>query len=117
LFTSQLSYSAGQEPEFQVDVVSTASKTCTFDIGSGHLWLQISAGKTSVWSSANCAEGEASLVTELYRGVPTVLTIGWKVHASSAGCPVPGAPAGRGTYTAEAKDGLTASNPITFRIT
>jgi hypothetical protein len=116
LFSSQASYPIRQTPEFQVDVVSTASQTCTFDIGARHLWLQVKTGTVRVWTSADCAEGQASLVTALHRGVPTVVAIGWNGQISSPGCPVPGAAAGRGSYTAVASDGSGVSNPLVFRI-
>jgi hypothetical protein len=116
LSSSQSSYSTRQTPEFDVDVVSTAAQACTFDIGSAHVMLRISAGARPVWSSGQCAEGESSLVTELRRGVPTVISIGWDGQHSTPGCPVPGAPAARGTYTAVAADGLLRSNALVFHI-
>jgi hypothetical protein len=114
LFSSQTSYTVRETPEFEVDVVSTASKSCLFDIGSGHVILRITEGATRVWTSADCAEGESSLVTELQRGVPTVVPIGWDGQYSSPGCPVPGAQAGAGSYTAVASDGSTVSNALAF---
>jgi hypothetical protein len=116
LFSSQSGYSTKQTPEFDVDVVSTAARACTFDIGSGHVMLRISAGALTVWSSGQCAEGEASLVTELRRGVPTVVSIGWDGQHSTPGCPVPGAAAARGDYVAVAADGSLRSNALAFRI-
>jgi hypothetical protein len=116
LFSSQSSYATKQTPEFNVDVVSTAPQACTFDIGSAHVMLRISAGPLPVWSSGQCAEGVSSLVTELHRGVPTVVAIGWNGQHSSPGCPVPGAAAARGSYTAEAFDGPLRSNALSFHI-
>jgi hypothetical protein len=116
LFSSQASYSVRQTPEFEVDVVSTDSRPCTFDIGARHLLLQITAGSSRIWTSADCAEGQASLVARLHRGVPTVVPIAWNGQHSSAGCPVPGAPAAAGLYTATATAaGAQASNALTFR--
>jgi hypothetical protein len=116
LFSGQSSYSTRQTPEFDVDVVSTAPQACTFDIGSGHVTLRISAGTLLIWSSGECAEGESSLVTELRRGVPTVVSIGWDGQHSTPGCPVPGAPAAGGRYTAVAADGSLQSNALAFDI-
>jgi hypothetical protein len=116
LFSSQASYSLRQSPEFEVDVVSTASQTCTFDIGARHVWLKVMTGSVHVWSSADCAEGQASLVTDLHRGVPTVVPIGWDGQIAGPGCPGPGATAARGTYTAVASDGSQTSNSLAFRI-
>jgi hypothetical protein len=116
LFSSGASYTAWQTPTFDVDVVSTASQTCTFDIGARHVLLQVTSGAHRVWTSADCAEGQASLVTKLDRGIPTIVPIAWNGQRSSPGCPVPGSSAPAGSYTALATDGPLASNPLTFRI-
>ena len=112
---SQASYTLQEAPEFQIDVVSVASQTCTFNIGARHVWLQISTGPVRVWSSAQCAEGEASMVTDLQRGVPTSLPIGWDGQISGPGCPGPSSKAASGTYAAVASDGQVRSNTLEFR--
>jgi hypothetical protein len=114
--SSQGSYSVRQSPEFEVNVVSVASQTCTFNIGAKHVWLQISAGPVRIWSSAECAEGQASAPAELRRGVPTVVPIGWNGQISGPGCPGPGTRAAPGSYTAKASDGSASSNSLVFRI-
>lgn len=116
LFSSQASYPIRQTPEFEVDVVSTARQSCSFDIGAAHVLLKISSGPVRIWTSADCAEGEASLVTMLHRGVPTVVPITWNGQRSAPGCPVPGTAAARGSYTAVASDGQERSNAVVFRI-
>jgi hypothetical protein len=116
LFSGQASYSGRQTPQFQVDVVSTDSHSCAFDIGAKHVWVQVSEGKTRLWTSAACDEGHASLVTKLHRGVPAVVTISWDAEHSSPGCPVPASPGAAGTYTARASDGSSSSNTFTFSI-
>ncbi len=116
LFSSQGSYARGQEPQFQIDVVSTASQSCTFDIGAGHVVLRISRGTKTVWTSAECAEGAASLVATLARGVPTIVPMTWNGRRSSPGCPVPGAQAPDGSYSAVAADGSLHSSSVTFRL-
>jgi hypothetical protein len=114
--SSQASYTVRETPEFQVNVVSVDSQTCTLDIGARHLWLQISTGPVRVWSSAQCAEGEASMVTDLRRGVPTSLPIGWNGQISGPGCPGPSTRAASGTYVAVASDGQVRSNALQFRL-
>jgi hypothetical protein len=115
LFSSQARYSTRHAPEFDIDVVSTASRPCRFDIGSRYVLLKIYAGRSRIWSSADCAEGQASLVTELRRGVPTVLVVTWDGRQSAPGCPVPGTAAASGNYTAVASDGALHSNSLPFR--
>lgn len=116
LFSSQSSYSIKQTPEFTVDVVSTAAQSCTFDIGSAHVVLRISAGALTVWSNSECGEGEASLVTELRRGIPTVMSVGWTGQHSSPGCALPRSAAAHGGYTVVATDGSLRSNALAVHI-
>jgi hypothetical protein len=116
LFSNQGSYAAGQDAQLEIDVVSTEVQNCNFDVGAGHLVLQISKGSRIVWTSKQCAEGAASLITTLHRGVPTRVPMTWNGRRSSAGCPVPGPRAGRGSYTAVALDGTLNSNAVNFRL-
>lgn len=116
LFSDQTSYTARQIPEFQIDVVSTAARACTFDIGAKYVRLSIAAAGDTIWTSAECAEGEASVVTTLHRGMPTAVPMTWDGQRSSPGCPVPGAPAGSGRYQAVASDGGLRSNTVAFRL-
>ncbi|MGH3301727.1 MAG: hypothetical protein ACRDOK_08615 [Streptosporangiaceae bacterium] len=116
LAASQPSYSAQQLPAFDVGVVSRAGYSCTFDIGARHLLLQISAGATQVWTSADCAEGLAVQLATLPRGAPARVHLTWDDQYSTAGCPVPGRIAPAGSYTARATVGSAASNSVTFRI-
>jgi hypothetical protein len=116
LAATQPSYSRQQLPEFDVDVISTAGYSCTFDLGARHVLLQISAGTADVWTSADCAEGLATRLATLRRGVPDVVTMTWDDQFSSAGCPMPGPAAPSGSYTARATADSAASNGVTFRI-
>jgi hypothetical protein len=116
LSASQPSYSVQEVPEFDVDVVSAAPYSCSFDIGARHVLLQISAGAADVWTSADCAEGLATRLAALHRGVPDVVQMTWDDQYSSAGCPMPGPTAPPGSYTATATAGSAASNGVTFRI-
>jgi hypothetical protein len=117
LSATQPSYSAWQQPEFVVDVVSWASYPCSFDVGSAHVLLAISAGPAQVWTSADCAEGLASQPTTLRHSVPAVLAMTWDEQYSSAGCPMPGRAVAAGSYTARATDGAALSNYVTFTVT
>jgi hypothetical protein len=116
LAASQPRYSLQQLPEFDVDVVSTAVNSCTLDTGARHVLLQISAGTTQVWTSADCAEGLASNLATLHRGVPDLVKMTWDDQYSTAGCPMPGRAAPSGSYTARATAESATSNGVTFRI-
>jgi hypothetical protein len=122
LFASQHSFpsqhGAGPHalPQFEVDVVSTSTATCRFNVGPKHLALIISIPSGPIWSSADCVKGRGSLVTDLHRGVPVTLPVTWNRHRSAPGCTgtTPRVPAGR--YSATAIDGTLASNTERVRL-
>jgi hypothetical protein len=116
LFATQRRYGLGQVPEFDVDVVSTAARPCTFDVGPRFLTLVIKSGAVSVWDSADCVTGPGSLSTELVRGVPTVLPMSWDRARSAPGCTGTQSAAPDGRYVAVATDGDHLSDTQTFRL-
>jgi len=116
LFSSQASYGRGQLPEFNVDVVSTAARTCAFNVGPRFLTLVITAGGNRIWSSADCVAGPGSLLTDLARGVPTVVPLSWDRETSAPGCRVTSRQVTAGSFAAAASDGGLASNPLTFTL-
>jgi hypothetical protein len=113
--SSQARYSARQAPQFDVDVVSTASRRCSFNVGSKYLRLTIMRGSVKTWTSAQCPAGPASQVIRLRRGVPAVVAFAWNGKPSSAGCQSSGPAAAAGSYTALASTGSDASRPASFR--
>ena len=102
--------------QFDVDVVSTSPQTCKLNVGAKYLTLVISSGKARIWSSADCVRGQGSLVTDLRRGVPTVLPISWDRKLSAPGCAGRASQAPAGTYSATAADGALVSNSQTFLV-
>jgi hypothetical protein len=116
VFASQDSFGQGQPPEFNLDVVSTADGTCAFNIGPRFLTLVIRAGGKRVWGSADCAAAPGSVVTDLARGVPTMLPVTWDLQTSVPGCRATAAQATAGSYSATASDDGVTSNPVTFRL-
>jgi hypothetical protein len=116
LFASQVSYPAHAWPQFEVDVVSTGGKPCTFNVGATQLALVINAGSVRVWSSADCVQGRKSLVTDLVKGVPTVLPISWDRRTSAPGCKLASSAVPAGIYAATASNGQLASNTEIFRL-
>ena len=116
LFSSQDSYGRGQLPEFDVDVVSTAAPTCAFNVGPKFLALVITARGKRIWSSADCVAGQGSLLTDLARGVPTVLPLSWDRETSAPGCKAASRQVAAGSFAAAASDGGLASNLVTFTL-
>jgi hypothetical protein len=113
---TQVSFTAGQRPNFSLSVVSTQPTDCSFNVGPRHLALVIKEGPAKLWSSADCVRGTGSLVTALRRGVPTDVAIGWNEKTSTPGCGGPARSVPAGTYTAYAVDGSLVSAPVTFRL-
>jgi hypothetical protein len=115
LFVGQDSYAQGQPAQFAVDVVSTADRTCGFNVGAKHLSLVVRAHGAQVWASTGCAAGSGTLTTNLARGVPVIVPISWNqqtaAHACGTGAQVPA-----GRYTATVSDGGAASVPVRFRL-
>jgi hypothetical protein len=116
LFNSQQKYGLGQAPAFDVDVVSTSARTCSFNVGAKFLALEIKSGAVRVWSSADCGAGPGSLIIQLVRGVPAVLPMSWDRVTSTARCRAAPAPARYGRYLAVATDGRLVSNTQAFRL-
>ena len=116
LFVDQDSYGEGQLPEFDVNVVSTATRTCGFNVGAKHLSLVVRAHGKRVWASVKCAAGHGTLTTNLARGVPVIVPVSWNRQTSALACQGTGQQAPAGRYTASASDGGVASNPVRFTI-
>jgi hypothetical protein len=114
LFTAKYRYPAHQAPRFQLDVVSTAPRPCSFDLGARHVQLVIKAGgERQVWDSADCAAA-GHRMTRLSRGVPDVLQVSWDRKTTAAGCRRAGKAARPGTYTATARSGPLHSQSLIF---
>jgi hypothetical protein len=115
LTASSNSYGRAARPKFGIDVVSTASRTCTFNVGTRHLTLLIESGGVRVWNSADCVgKSGASSVAKLKRGVPLPVQMSWDRRLSSPGCKMPRAVARPGAYTVRAIAGHLHSHTLVF---
>jgi hypothetical protein len=98
-----------------VDVVSTAGRPCSFDVGAKNVQLVIKAGgERRVWDSAACLGSRGHRMERLTRGVPTVLRISWDRKTAGASCRAPGPAARPGSYTATARSGPLRSQSLIF---
>jgi hypothetical protein len=116
LFVGQDSYAQGQAAQFAVDVVSTADRTCGFNVGAKHLSLVVRAHGAQVWASTECAAGAGTLTANLTRGVPVIVPISWNQQTPAGACGGTGPQAPAGRYTASVSDGGAASTPVRFRL-
>ena len=112
LFPARHSYPAHAQPEFDVDVVSTASGRCSADLGASHLHVVIRSDGKQIWDSADCA-GLAPRATTLARGVPATVPITWNRKTSAPGCRAAHRAVRPGTYTATAYIGNLSSRAVT----
>ena len=112
LFSARHSYPARAQPEFDVDVVSTASGRCSADLGASHLHVVIRSDGKQIWDSADCA-GLAPRATTLARGVPATVPITWNRKTSAPGCRAAHRAVRPGSYTATAYIGNLSSRAVT----
>lgn len=116
LFSSRPSYSIGQDPHFEVYIVSTASGTCTFNLGYGGLHLTVMWAGRVIWDSADCARTDATQVDRLSRGVPVQESITWNRTITLPGCIELASSARPGTYEVQARTATGASQVRTFKL-
>jgi hypothetical protein len=119
LFTNKLSYSSGQDPEFEVYAVSTSAGRCALDLGPTKLTVVVMSSGRIIWDSADCAAGVPGRVAELSRGVPAQESIAWNRAVTLPGC-VTLASARQGSYQVQARTswgGAAVSSPVrTFKL-
>jgi hypothetical protein len=116
LLPSKASYGPHDMPTFQVDVVSTDNATCTFGIGPRSLRVVVTHGSQLAWNSGACLQDAASRVTQLRRGVPVVVPVGWNRHLNAGGCLATVLAASPRTYVAVAQSGAAESPGRAFRL-
>jgi hypothetical protein len=116
LFSSRTSYSAGQLPAFQIYAVSTASRTCSFDVSPHRLHVQVTSSGRVIWDSADCTKGEPNRSVRLRRGVPTEASVTWRRNISLPGCVTVASSARAGSYQVQARDTAVASPVRNFKL-
>jgi hypothetical protein len=116
LFTSRTAYSAGQYPAFQIDAVSTASRTCSFDISPHRLHVQVMSKGRVIWDSADCSRGEPNRSIQFRRGGPAETAVTWRRIVSLPGCVTVASSARPGSYQVQAKDSSVASPVRSFKL-
>jgi hypothetical protein len=116
LFTSRPDYGGGQDPDFTVDAVSTASGACAFNTSPAKLYVVVMSSGRIIWDSADCARGPAGRVTDLRRGVPAQESVRWHRTISLPGCVTLASAARPGTYQVQARTATVASPSRTFKL-
>jgi hypothetical protein len=108
------SYAGSARPGFGINVVSTDSRTCAFNVGPRYLTVTVRSGGVRAWGSGDCVRGGGTQVVHLSRGVPIHRTITWDRKLSSPGCHLRDSTAQPGTYTAVATDAGVHSQTLVF---
>jgi hypothetical protein len=115
LVSTRSKYRSGQDPEFDLYAVSTASGTCSFDTAPENLHVVVLSAGHIIWDSADCTRGETSRVLKLSRGIPAQESITWNRTITLSGC-VALASSGPGTYQVQARAADVVSLARTFKL-
>jgi len=116
VFSGSRSYSAGRNPQFDVDVVSTAPGTCTFDLNPRRLYLVVMSAGHVIWASTNCAVGDGTRLSKLTRGIPVQESFTWNRAITLPGCVTLASAARPGSYQAQARTPGITSRTLSFRL-
>ncbi len=114
LLTRRRWYRPARRPEFLAEAVSTGRQPCRFNVGTRFLSVVVTAGRTTVWSSAACVHQARSRSVVLTRGVPAVIWASWDRKSTAHGCRPARHRVRPGTYTAAAVAPHNRSRPIVF---
>lgn len=109
------SYPAGALPTLSVTLVNNGPAGCVVDAGEAQREIVITSGTDRIWSSRDCATGDA-LTRELLLapGAPDATTVQWQRTRSAAGCSGDQPAALKGTYSATLTLAGVNSQPVGF---
>jgi len=116
LFSGSRSYRPGQNPQFGVNVVSTAPGTCTFDLSPARLHLVVMSAGRVIWDSADCARGGGTRLSRLTRGIPVQAYFTWNRAITLPGCVTLASSARPGSYQAQARTPAISSGTFSFKL-
>ncbi len=116
VFSGSRSYPAGQDPQFDVDAVSTAPGTCTFDLSSSQLYLVVMSAGHVIWDSTDCGVSDRTRLSRLTRGIPVQEHFTWNRAITLPGCVTLASAARPGSYQAQARTSAITSRTLSFRL-
>jgi hypothetical protein len=118
LFTSHARYSLGQQPQFEVYAVSTASVPCDLAYDSSVVRVMVTSQGHVVWDSAACDSRGPAVpgAAHFTPGVPRAVTVSWNGQAGIAGCAGPTGTGAAGTFDAVATADGQSSPVRTFTL-
>jgi len=114
LVSARPSYSAAEEPVFDVYAVSTSATSCGLRFGPGAVRVLVSQHGRTVWDSADCHP--AAIQRErLVRGVPVQMSVSWN-RAAGYGCRGWLSAHESGRFTAVARTATQSTPATTFEL-
>jgi hypothetical protein len=116
LLLSKTNYGPGQEPKFQIEIVSTDAAECTLNVGRESLRVLITSESRADWDSGACLRGATARAETLRRGIPSMVSIVWDRKLRASGCSAGMVTAGNGRYVAMAVAGSVTSQAKGFRL-
>lgn len=107
-----------QPASFTVTVRNASDEACTVNLARNDFELEVSTGKTAVWSSRGCSSATFTVVAQLRLDQAVSWPVTWDGRSATVpGCLQPGAAPKSGTYvaTAQVTGAKAAKLPITLR--
>lgn len=107
-----------QPASFTVTVRNASDEACTINLARNDFELEVSTGKTAVWSSRGCSSATFTVFAQLRLDQAVSWPVTWDGRSATVpGCLQPGAAPKSGTYvaTAQVTGAKAAKLPITLR--
>jgi hypothetical protein len=114
LLTRRRWYGPARRPEFLAEAISTGQQPCRFNVGARFMSIVVTAGRSTIWSSADCVRQARSRPVVLTRGVPAAIWASWDRKSTAHGCRPTRRHVRAGTYTVMAVTRHDRSRPIVF---
>lgn len=106
-------YAAGALPTFTITLVNNGAVACLIDAGDTQREILITSGSDRIWSSKDCATGEA-LSLLIGAGQSDVRTVQWDRLRSAEACAGDRAATKSGTYQAVLTLAGITTDPVVF---
>lgn len=96
---AQQSYTLGQNPTVELQVINTGSAPCVQDLADKQVVLTVYNGESRVWGSHDCETQPGTDDRTLAVGAPVRVSVVWSGMTSQANCAGTRQHVGAGTYT------------------
>ncbi|GAC1329746.1 MAG: hypothetical protein NVSMB13_17500 [Mycobacteriales bacterium] len=114
--TDKPAYPVGSAVRLTLGIRNTGAVVCRRDLGAGVVGLIVTSGSDRIWSSIDCGQGGASVVT-LAPGESRAVQTTWAGLRSKPGCPGQQPPSPAGTYRVTGRVGSLSVPGAVFHLT